>query len=94
MQGTPGAPWAVEDLGCGCFSDEQETFPSTEIPWHLFLLTLTDFLATAGRVAKVFEERAGAIEGKGDFQRYCSMSARHLTCHMHLEKSPLPHSYS
>lgn len=77
-------------MGCGCLSDKQETFPSVEIPRHFFLLTLADFSAAARRVAKVSEERAGRMEGKGSFQHCHSMRARHLTRHMHLEKSPLP----
>lgn len=47
-----------------CLPDKQETFLSVEIPWHLFLLSLT---AAARMAAKVFEERAGRMEGKGDF---------------------------
>ena len=89
MQGTTGAPCAGGDLGYGCLCDRQETFPSVERPWHLFLLTLTDFSAAARTAAKVFEERAGRMEGKGNVQQ-CSMRARHLTCHTHPEKSPLP----
>lgn len=38
-----------------------------EVPWHLFLLTLTDFPAAARGVAKVFEERAGRMKEKGSF---------------------------
>lgn len=64
MQRTTGAPCAGEDLGYSCLPDKQETFLSVEIPWHLFLLSLT---AAARMAANVFEERARRMEGKGDF---------------------------
>lgn len=54
-----------------------------------FLPSLTSLQQPGGQ-QEVFEERAGTMEGKGDFQQCHSMRARHLTCHMHLEKPPLP----
>lgn len=90
IQAAAGAPCAGEDLGCGCISDKQETLPNAEMPSLLFLQALTAFSAAARMVAKVSEERARKTERKGDFQQCYSRRGRHLTCHTHLEKSPLP----